>query len=134
MRFPIPLLVAFIAVALVGCTGDDEAAAPVPLAQRLLTAADAPGSKPDPVEERQTTTDIDEFITVLSESAVDPDQADMTTVFGEAGFEAAGVDWRFYGETHEQTAPHAVSSFIELGSEDGAASALDWLETDSQKK
>jgi hypothetical protein len=57
----------------------------------------------------------------------------MTTVFREAGVKGAGVDWRFFGETHMPTKPHAVSSFIELKSEDGATSALDWLETDSMK-
>ena len=29
--------------------------------------------------------------------------------------------------------PHVFSSFIELDSEDGATSALDWLETDQKK-
>ncbi len=58
VRFAIPVLVAFIAVALAGCGGSDETtAAPVPLAQRFVTAEDAPGSKPDPVETRQTTVD-----------------------------------------------------------------------------
>ena len=44
----------------------------------------------------------------------------MTTVFQEAGFKAAGIDTRFFGETHTDTAPHVISSFIELESEDGA--------------
>jgi hypothetical protein len=134
VRFAIPVLVALAAVALVGCGGgDDETTKPVPLAQRFLTAEDAPGSKPDPVETRQTTVDFDEFIATLSDLAVDPDNEEMTTVFTEAGFKGAGVDTRFYGETHSQTANHANSSFIELESEDGATSALDWLEADSRK-
>ena len=109
-------------------------ATPVPLAQRFLTAEDAPGSTPDPVEKRQTTVDVDEFIAALSELVVDPDEEEMTTVFQEAGFKGAGVDARFFGETHTPGAsPHVVSSFIELESEDGATSALDWLETDSRK-
>ena len=57
----------------------------------------------------------------------------MTTVFREAGFKGAGVDTRFFGEAHTRTVPHVFSSFIELESEDGAASALEWLETDSRK-
>ena len=134
MRFAIPVLVALTAVALVACSGgDDEAAAPVPPAQRFVTAEDAPGSKLDPVETRQTTVDLDEFIAVISEQAVDPDQEEMTTVFQEAGFKGGGMDARFFGETHTFTAPHVFSSFIELESEDGATSALDWLETDSRK-
>ncbi len=131
VRFAIPLSVALTAVTLVACGGGD--AAPVPLAQRFVTAEDAPGTKLDPVEKRQTTVDLDEFIAALSERAVDPDKEEMTTVFQEAGFKGAGVDARFFGETHTFTAPHVFSSFIELESEDGARSALDWLETDSMK-
>ncbi len=58
----------------------------------------------------------------------------MTDVFQEAGFKSAGVDTRFYGETHTPgKSTHAVSSFIELESEDGATSALDWQATDRRK-
>jgi hypothetical protein len=134
VRFAIPLLMALTAFSLVGCdSGDDEAASSVPLAQRFPTAADAPGTKPDPVEKRQLTADLDEFIAALSERAVDPDREEMTTVFQEAGFEGAGQDARFFGEKHKPTARHLFSSIIELESEDGARSALDWLETDSMK-
>ena len=135
MRFAIPLLVALTAVALVACSGgdDDETATPVPVAQRFVTAEDAPGSKPDPVETRETTVDIDEFIATLSERAIDPDNEEVTEVFQEADFKGAGVDARFFGETHTFTVPHVFSSFIELESEDAATSALDWLETDSRK-
>jgi hypothetical protein len=131
VRLAIPLSVALTAVTLVACGGG--AAAPVPLAQRFVTAEDAPGTKPDPVEKRQTTLDFDEFIATLSERAVDPDKEEATTVFQQAGFTGAGVDARFFGETHTFTAPHVFSSFIELESEEGARSALEWLETDSMK-
>ena len=134
MRFLVPLLAALAILTLAGCGGGDkEAAAPIPLAQRFLTAEDAPGSKPDPVEKRHTTADFDEFIAALSELAVDPDKEEMTEVFQDAGFEEAGLDARFFGATHTRTGPHVFSSFIELESEDGATSALDWLETDSRK-
>jgi hypothetical protein len=122
-------------ITLVACGGDDdEAAAPAPSAQRFVTEEDAPGSKPDPDETRQTVADFDAFIAALSELAVDPDQEEVTTVFEEAGFKGAGIDTRFYGETHTPgVSPHVVSSFIELGSEDGATSALDWFEADTEK-
>ncbi len=104
------------------------------VAQRFVTAEDAPGSKPDPVETRQTTGDFDEFIAALSEGSIDPDTEEMTTVFQDAGFKGSGVDTRFFGETHTPgSSPHVVSSFVELESEDGATSALDWLEADSKK-
>ena len=135
MRLAMPLLVALTAVALVGCGGgdDDEAAVPLPLAQRFLTAGDAPGSKTDPVETRQTTADFDAFISTLSEHSIDPDREEMTKLFQEAGFKQAGADTRFFGEAHSQTAPHASSGFIELESEEEATRALDWLETDALK-
>ena len=143
VRFAIPLLVALTAVALVACdSGDDGAASPVPqdsgaastvpLAQRFLTAADAPGTKPDPVEKRQITADFDEFISTLGDLAIDPDEEEMTNVF-QTGFKGAGTDARFYGKTHSQTAPHVFSALIELDSEDAAKGALDWLEADSMK-
>jgi hypothetical protein len=135
VRVALSLVVALTAVALVACSGDDdETVTPVPLEQRFVTADEAPGSKADPVETRQTTVDFDEFIAVLSERAVDPDNEEMTEVFQDAGFKGAGVDTRFYGETHTPgSSPHVVSSFIELESADGATSALDWLETDGMK-
>lgn len=128
MRFAIRLLVALTTVALVACGAE-----PVPVAQRFPTAADAPGTKPDPVEKGETTEDLDEFIVAFREALIDPDEEEMTTVFQEAGFKGAGLDVRFFGETHSPTAPHLFSWFIELDSEDGARSALDWIEADSMK-
>jgi hypothetical protein len=119
------------AVAFVACSGGDDA--PVPLAQRFLTATDAPGTKSDPVEKGESPEDLDEFIVAFSDAVIDPDEEEMTTVFQEAGFEGAGLDVRFFGETHTSTAPHLFNWFIELESEDAAGSVLDWLEADSMK-
>ena len=58
----------------------------------------------------------------------------MNTVFEDAGFKSAGADARYFGETHSpETSVHIFSSFVELGSEDGATSALDWFEADQMK-
>ena len=134
MRFTIPLLVVAVTVGLVGCGGNDETSTPPALAQRFVSAEDAPGSKPDPVEKRKTTTDYDTFISALSDEAVDPNRDEMTTVFKDAAFVSAGQDARFYGAKHSpETSVHVFSSFIELGSKDAATSALDWLEADEMK-
>ncbi len=130
MRFATRLLVAWMVAALVACGGGDDA---LPIGQRFPTGADAPGTKPDPVETRQTPEDLDEFIPAFTLALIDPDRAEMTTVFEEAGFVEAGLDVRFYGETHDPEAPHLFSWFIELESDDGAASVLDWVEADSMK-
>jgi hypothetical protein len=135
MRLATSLLLAVTAVTLVSCGGsDDETATPLTVAQRFVSAEDAPGSKPDPVEKRQTTVDFDEFIAELSDLAINPDKQEMTSVFKDAGFKGAGVDTRFFGETHTPgQSTHVASSEIELESEDGATSALDWIETDEMK-
>ena len=140
------LLVALTAVSLAACDGEeaaspadstpspvDETVSSIPLEQRFPTAADAPGTKPDPVEKGQQTADFDEFIVALSHLAVDPDREEATQVFQEAGFKSAGEDVRFYGGKHEQTADHLFSVVIELETEEGARSALDWLATDAMK-
>ena len=57
----------------------------------------------------------------------------MTAVFEQAGFSRAGLDVRFFGETHASSAPHLFAWFIDLESEDGATRVLDWLETDATK-
>ena len=77
--------------------------------------------------------DFDEFVAALRQATIDPDQDEMTTVFQEAGLKGAGVDIRFYGEKHKPSAPHLFNWFIELESDDGTTSALDWLETDATK-
>ena len=135
MRLVISLLVAVTAVALVACSGsDDETAAPLPEAQRFVSAEDAPGSKPDPVEKRETTTDFDTFISALTEGLIDSDRDELTTIFEAEGFKSGGRDARFYGETHSsETSNHVFSSFAELGSDEEATRALDWFESDQMK-
>jgi len=135
LRFTIPLLLAAVAVGLASCGGsDDETAAPLPVAQRFVSGEDAPGSKPDPVEKRATTTDFAIFIPALKDASINPDDGELNDVFQADVFKSAGQDARFFGETHSsETSNHVFSSFIELGSEDAAANALDWLETDQMK-
>ena len=128
MRFAARLLVPLTAIALVACGAE-----PVPVAERFPTAAEAPETKPDPVEKRQIADDFDDFLVALTPALMDPDRDEMTTAFQEADFIRAGVDFRFFGETHSPEAPHLISWFIELDSEEGASSARDWLEADTRK-
>ncbi|HEU5207285.1 MAG TPA: hypothetical protein VFT94_06710 [Gaiellaceae bacterium] len=83
---------------------------------------------------REATTDYANFIRALAERSIDPNRDEMAEVFESADFRSAGADARFYGETHSpETSVHVFSSFIELGSDDAATSALDWLEMDQMK-
>ncbi len=136
VRLALAILGVLAATTLAACGGgDDEAAATPPaVAQRFVTAEDAPGSKPDPVETRKTTADYDEFVELLSERTADPDPEELSAVF-EDGFKGAGEDARFFGAAHsvDPPIPHVFSSEIELDSEDRATDGLDWLETDALK-
>lgn len=115
--------------ALVACSGSE----PPPLAERFVAAADAPGSQLDPVEKRETATDVDELVATFSQHMVDADRDEMSALFEDAGFEEAGTEVRFYGQTHSPEAAHVFSSFYILGSDDGATEVHDWLTADSKK-
>ena len=153
MRTTIRFFVPLIAFALVACTGGDDetssstsasapapaatsapAPAPVPVDQRFLTDADAPGTQRDPVEQRETTEDLDEFITSMAPPMfVDLDEEETTAALQEAGFRGAAVDARFFGGTHKSSAPHLFGAILELQTEDWARSVLDLLEADALK-
>ena len=146
VRFAIQSLVALTAVALVACdSGDDGRASPVPqesgaastvpLAQRFLTAADAPGTKPDPVEKRQITGGLRRVHLDAQRSRDRPrrrrdDQRSFARLASRERVQTA----RFYGKTHK---PDRASRLQRISSSStlktGAKGALDWLEADSMK-
>jgi hypothetical protein len=131
MRLVSRVLVLVMATGLVACSGGDPA--PPPLAERFVTEAEWPGSTIDPVETRETADDVDTLVSTLGQHMVDAPPDEMTKVFQEADFQQGGTEVRFLGEEHSPDVPHVFSSFYELGDEDGAASILDWLTTDSKK-
>jgi hypothetical protein len=129
------LLLAVAAVAALGLTAcGDKAAAPLGLDQRIPSAQDAPGSKPDPVEKRETAKGPDEFISRLGGRFVNPTPKDVRE-FKSAGFVQAIHDTRFIpeepGGPHTRTAPHIFSLVMQFESADGAQEALNFLHTDS---
>ena len=125
-------------MALVGCGGDEKAekadSAPkadsTPLAERVLTSEDVPGSKPDPVEVRQTPENLDEFVNVFANFSNAPDLDEITNVFKKAGVEGAVLDSRYTGKTHTGKEPHFIALVVQAQSEEGATRALDFLEKD----
>jgi hypothetical protein len=126
-------LAAAAALVLAAC-GSNKEAAPLALDQRVPTAQDAPGSKPDPVEKRVTVTGPDEFISRLGERFVNPTPKDVAD-FKQSGFLRAIHDTRFFpatpGGPHTRNAMHIFSLVMQFKSDDGAQKALDILHTDS---
>ena len=107
-------------LSLVAC-GGEEANAPLTLEQRVVGAAEAPGSEPDPVETPVTLIGLEELEAELAGGAVyDEDISEL----GEAGFVSAVVDTRFFpsepGGEHVPGTPHVFTVVSEFESEEGA--------------
>jgi hypothetical protein len=110
---------------LVAC-GSEEARAPLTLEQRVVGAAEAPGSEPDPDETQVTATGLEELETELDGPPVYDEDI---RAFGEAGFVSLVIDTRFFpsepgGEHIPRTSPHVFTVVYEFESEEGANAAV----------
>ena len=130
------LFLAFAVTAVLGLAacggGSDEATSTGPLAldQRVVTEEDAPGSKPDPVEKRQTAADEDEFVEKMGDAFINPTEQeteDLQTV----GFVQAIRDTRYFGDEHSKDAAHTFSLVVQFDSPDSAKEMADFFHTDS---
>jgi hypothetical protein len=120
----IPAVLLF-SLALVACGGED-ARAPLTLEQRVVGAAEAPGSEPDPEETQVIATGLEELESELTGPEVfDEDLRALE----EAGFISLVVDTRFFprepGGEHMPATPHVVTLVYEFESEEGANAAVD---------
>jgi len=95
-----------------------------------VTEEDAPGSKPDPVEKRQTAADEQEFIEKMGDAFVNPSEEDRKSL-QTVGFVQAINDTRYFGETHSRDDAHTFSLVVQLDSPDGATEMTDFFHTDS---
>jgi hypothetical protein len=128
------LLAAVVVLGLSACGGggSDEATSTGPLAldQRVVTEEDAPDSKPDPVENRQTAANEQEFADKMGDAFINPSKEDEKGL-GTVGFVEAIRDTRYYGETHSRDDAHTFSLVVQLDSPDGAKQMADFFHTDS---
>ena len=115
-----------VTLSLAGC-GSEAAEAPLTLEQRVVGAAEAPGSEPDPDETQVTVTGLEELEANWDGPPVYEEDIDAIE---EAGFVSAVFDTRFYpsepgGEHLPRTSPHVFTAVYEFESADGAEAALD---------
>ncbi len=100
-----------------------EDAAPLTLEQRVSSEADAPGSRPDPVETPITVTRMED-VQSLPDGLFSPTDEDVTAM-EEAGFVSALVDTRFFpnepGAEHREDDAHVATLVMQFASEEGAA-------------
>ena len=109
-----------VSVALVACAGETTTA-PLTLEERVVGAAEAPGSEPDPEETPVTVTGLEELESELAGPEVfDEDLRAME----EAGFIAMVIDTRFFpsepGGEHIPGTPHVFTKVAEFESDQGA--------------
>jgi hypothetical protein len=130
------LLFAFAVTAVLGLAacggGSDEATSTGPLAldQRVVTEEDAPDSKPDPVEKRQTAADEDEFVEKMGDAFINPTEQE-TEDLQTAGFVQAIRDTRYFGDVHSKDDAHTFSLVVQFDSPDSAKEMADFFHTDS---
>jgi hypothetical protein len=115
-------------VALAACGAQ---AAPLALEERVLTADDAPGSEPDPVETPQVMDGFDEFEAVVLVDVPSVTEEDLSAL-EEAGLVAAISDARFYpdepGGAHSREAVHAFSLVMQFGDADGPSEVVERMQ------
>ena len=126
MRAALLAMAVGAAIGIAGC-GGGESAEPLALAQRVPGEAEAPGSKPDPVETRRTASGLDEFKEKLGDVLNEPSAEEMREL-EKAGFVSAIVDTRFYpfepGAAHTGHEPHVFTLVLEFESDEGANDAV----------
>ncbi|HET9416702.1 MAG TPA: hypothetical protein VFP30_04100 [Candidatus Limnocylindria bacterium] len=114
-----------LSLSLVAC-GDTGSEAPLSLDERVVGAAEAPGSEPDPEETPVTVTGLEE----LEDELDGPEVFDEDIqALGDAGFISAVFNTRFFpseeGGEHAPGTPHVFTVVSAFESDDGANEAVD---------
>lgn len=112
-----------------GGNGEATSTGPLTLDQRVVTEEDAPGSKPDPVEKRQTASDEQEFSDKMGDAFINPTDEEKARL-GTIGFVQAIRDTRYFGDVHSRDDVHTFSLVVQLDSPDGAREMADFFHTD----
>jgi len=125
MRIAKLAAVLVFSLSLAAC-GGEGATAPLTLEQRVVGAAEAPGSEPDPVETQVTVTGLEEL---EAEWDGPPVYDEDIQAIEDAGFVSAVFDTRLFpsepGGEHVPGTPHVVTIVYEFESEKGATAAVD---------
>jgi hypothetical protein len=127
------LLATTAALGLAACgggNGEATSTGPLPLDQRVVTEEDAPGSKPDPVEKRQTAANEQEFKERMGDVFINPTKQEAESL-QNVGFVQAIRDTRYFGDSHSKDDAHTFSLVIQLDSPDSAKKMADFFHTDS---
>jgi hypothetical protein len=131
--FPVGIAMAVaLATCVAACAGDggnesEAAGQPLTLSQRVVSESDAPDSKTDPVETRQTARSLEDLGGWDDGGAPEIDPRKLE----ELGFVAAVHDTRFFpkepGGPHRRDVPHVRTLVGQFTSKEAAVKAMDLL-------
>jgi hypothetical protein len=131
---PLALALALAASLGIAACGSHKAAGPLGLDQRVPSSADAPGSKPDPVETERRATGVRQFIEQFGDRFINPQPEDLRE-FKQTGFVSAIRSTRFVpikpGAAHTGHERHVFASVLQFKTDDGAKKALEIVHRDS---
>jgi hypothetical protein len=120
-----------LALTLIGCGGDDKGVSPASLKSRLLPASDVPGFKIERNFSWDNPIDLVGQDFPLPESTP-PSQA--VKAFEDAGFEAGVGERLVVAKGNPFEGPNASVDVVQLGSDDEARDALDYVRKEAQKQ
>ena len=112
-----------------GCGGDDDGTSPASLTGELLPASEIPGFKV--VREFEWDNPIDFVVEGLHLPEATP-PSDAVEAFENAGFDAAAGEFLVKGEPFQ--GPGAAVDVVQLGSDDDAREALDYVRSEALKQ
>jgi hypothetical protein len=115
--------------ALGGCGGDDDGTSPASLTGELLPASEIPGFKV--VREFEWDNPID-FVGEGLHLPESTPPSDAVEAFENTGFEAAAGEFLVKGEPFQ--GPGAAVDVVQLGSDDDAREALDYVRSEALKQ
>ena len=115
--------------ALGGCGGDDDGTSPASLKGQLLPASEIPGFKV--VRELEWDNPIDFVVQGLHLPEATP-PSEAVEAFENAGFDAAAGEELIKGEPFQ--GPLAAVDVVQLGSDDDAREALDYVRSEALKQ
>jgi hypothetical protein len=134
MKRGVVLYVVVAALVVGACGGNGDVGAPLTLEQRVPGDADAPGSAPDPEEERRTAVGPDELVAILEDVLFTPTEEEAATI-REAGSVSAILDTRYIpaevGGEHGSHLPHVLTLVAQFDSAAGAIEMVDLLKADA---
>jgi hypothetical protein len=122
---------ALVVVALVGCGGDDDGTSPASLTGELLPASEVPGFKVE--REFEWDNPIDFVVEGLHLPEATP-PSDAVEAFENAGFDAAAGERLVVANGNPFEGPHGAVDVVQLGSDDDAREALDYVRREALKQ